>query len=534
MDPEHREELIVEVVQRVLDRQARDDRSAEQALFDTVYHERRRLEHRPDGHGPEASFYDRVYSEAVKAAPGRHRELLREVIQRFANEVDGHFDRRVYAMATKAVPVALNVLLNTLSPLRLVQTIQARLAGSADVVDDIGLAGQIEISGHTEHVKRLARIGTTILVPTHSSNLDSVLIGFALHQLGLPPYTYGAGLNLFANPVVGFFIGHLGAYTVDRRKTAPTYKEVLKTYAGATMETGYHNLFFPGGTRGRSGAIEQKLKLGLLGMGLDAYINNLLAGKRRPDIFVVPTTINYQLVLEAETLIDDHLKATGKSRYIIEDDEFSRPRRILDFMTKLFSLHSKIDIVVSRPMDVFGNMVDDEGRSLDPKGRIIDRSRYVLTNDILGHEPQRDREYTRELARSVGEAFHRDTLIKSTNLVSYAAFQAQKQKNPKTGLYRLLRSSTERSVPIKNLYRHVEQTHNRVLDLAQAGKVRIDETVRSHDAVAIVGEALAHLGSYHSKPAVVRRADRLLYPDPKLVLYYGNRLSGFGLDELEA
>ena len=149
--------------------------------------------------------------------------------------------------------------------------------------------------------------------------------------MGLPPVLYGAGLNLFSNPLLSFFMGNLGAYTVDRRKKNALYKEVLKEYATVTLENGYDNLFFPGGTRSRSGGVEQKLKLGLLGCGINAYLNNLRAGKPEGKIFVVPCTLNYHLVLEGETLIEDHLKDVGKSRYIIVDDEFSKPRRIAAF-----------------------------------------------------------------------------------------------------------------------------------------------------------------------------------------------------------
>jgi glycerol-3-phosphate O-acyltransferase len=50
-------------------------------------------------------------------------------------------------------------------------------------------------------------------------------------------------------------------------------------------------------------------------------------------VYFVPATLNYALVLEAETLIEDHLKGAGQSRYIIEDDESSRARRVYSFMT---------------------------------------------------------------------------------------------------------------------------------------------------------------------------------------------------------
>src|SRR5204863_9543615 len=57
-----------------------------------------------------------------------------------------------------------------------------------------------------------------ILVPTHFSNLDSILIGWIIHAMGLPAFIYGAGLNLFNIKIFAYFMNSLGAYKVDRRK----------------------------------------------------------------------------------------------------------------------------------------------------------------------------------------------------------------------------------------------------------------------------------------------------------------------------
>jgi glycerol-3-phosphate O-acyltransferase len=517
---EDKERVGVEVTQRVLDHWTRDADAVEHALFDTIYEERRRLETEKSRSKlkKEGSFYDHAYHQALKASPQRQKELLKEIIQFFVEEVTGHFDPRVYELATRVVPPALSVLLNTVSPLRLLETIQ----GSDPLVD------QLEIGGEIDALKSVAKMGTTVLVPTHSSNLDSILVGFALYRLGLPPYTYGAGLNLFSNKLMSFFMHNLGAYKVDRRKKAAVYKDVLKTYAGVSMELDYHNLFFPGGTRSRSGAVEQKLKLGLLGMGLDAYIHNLISKKKRPDIFVVPCTINYQLVLEAETLIDDHLKELGKSRYIIEDDEFSKPKRIFDWVQKLFSLHSRIHLIISKPLDVFGNQVDEQGRSRDDRGRPVERTRYVLQDGRPAFDRQRDQEYTRELARSVIDAYHRDTVIKSTNLVSFAVFDLLRHHCPQMDLYRLLRTGgPEDSFSLREAYNRVASALETARRLSQQGKLRLCDTLSQKDTVAVVSEALAHLGSYHRRPALRRRGDRLFHGERNLLLYYQNRLSGF-------
>ena len=75
----------------------------------------------------------------------------------------------------------------------------------------------------------------------------------------------------------------------------PLYKRVLKEYATMTLELGYDNLFFPGGTRSRSGAIERYLKLGLAGVGVRSYVNNLRNGRASPNIYFVPVTLSFSV-----------------------------------------------------------------------------------------------------------------------------------------------------------------------------------------------------------------------------------------------
>jgi glycerol-3-phosphate O-acyltransferase len=260
-------------------------------------------------------------------------------------------------------------------------------------------------------------------------------------------------------------------------------------------------------------------------MGLPAYVHNLRAGKERPDVFVVPCTINYPLVLEAETLIEDHLAEAGKSRYIIEDDAFSDPRRILDFITKLLSLQSMIRIVVSTPLDVFGNRVDEEGRSLDARDRPIDRMRYVLRGDEPVLDDQRDVEYTRELARSVLAAFTRDTVICSTHVLADAMLGLLFERNPGVEFYRLLRTGGRfPSFSTVLVYERIERLLVELRAAASAGRVRLDPIVERGDVLVVANDALAHLSSYHRRPAALRRGDRLMHEDRALLLYYRNRL----------
>ena len=107
---------------------------------------------------------------------------------------------------------------------------------------------------------------------------------------------------------------------------------------------------------------------GLLGTAVRAYVGNLRARSDKPNLYIVPCTLSYKLVLEAETLIDDYLKEVGKSRYIIEDDEFSRLDRWIAFFRKLVGTEGACVIRFGRPLDPFGNPVDEDGSSIAPGG----------------------------------------------------------------------------------------------------------------------------------------------------------------------
>lgn len=524
MDHRDKERVLVEVVQRVLDAYGNDPQQLEQAIFDTIYEERKRLETEIDRDlaQRQSRMYDRIHSEALHADPIRQREMLKQIIRFFADEVVGHFDTRVYGFATRVVPHGLNLLLNAMSPIKLARSLPQGLSD----LDD-----RLDIVGATDTAQELAKRGTLVMVPTHLSNLDSILMGYGIYRMGLPPHVYGAGLNLFHNKLIGFFMHNLGAYKVDRRKKAYVYKDVLKTYAGCSMELGYHSLFFPGGTRSRSGGVEHRLKLGLLGMGLNAYIHNLIEKKTKPDVFYVPVTLNYELVLEAETLIEDHLKEAGKGRYIIEDDEFSRPKIILDFVKKLFSMNSRIHLVVGEPLDVFGNRVDGEGQSLDSRGRRVDRTRYVLRNDEPVFDRQRDEEFTRELARAVVESYHCNTLPKSTHILCAAVFRWLCERAGDMDLYRLLRTGgKEESMPIAESYERVDRTLRALRKAREGNRILLDDGLMHLDVPEVVSHALVHLSSYHRRPAVERRGDRLFHVDRNLLLYYRNRLAGHDLE----
>jgi glycerol-3-phosphate O-acyltransferase len=526
MRREDQERALVEVVSRVVDGcvQSATGREGhlEGVLSDTLYHEGLRLE-REDPSDPATKAYRKLYGQVrrdlANASPSRQKAMLTEITRTFAEEVVGNFDERVYRVATRAVPHGLSALLKGAS---------VRRVASMDILLRRGLQEYVQVEGEVEHVRSLLDKGTLLVAPTHSSNLDSPVLGYAVYLMGIPPLTYGAGLNLFTNPVLSFFMGNLGAYKVDRRKKSALYKAVLKEYSTCALELGYHSLFFPGGTRSRSGEVERNLKKGLLGTAVRAYTNSLMAGRAKPNIYVVPCTINYKLVLEAETLIEDHLKEVGKARFIITDDEFSKPRRILNFMSNLFSLDARISVRFGKPLDVFGNPVDGQGRSLDPRGRVVDPRGYVSWDGVPVRDDQRDRQYTSELASEIAASYGRDNVVMSTSLVAFALNQLLDRANPGMDRYRLLRTGgAQDSFPMAQVHAEVLRVLEAVRSLPD-GPV-LEPVVRSGDVPDIINDALKHFAIYHTADAAERRGDRVFHHDRNLLLFYGNRLRGYDL-----
>lgn len=510
---EQREELVRAVVERV----ASEARDPIFLLNDAAYHEIRRLELAGD--------HDKVprWRKLARMLGGLDRsratELLRELALEYGNDVNGNFDRRVYALASKVLPAGMSIflrpgVLTERSPLEIFR-------GEA-------LAERIITSGRIKQIQRLAELGTVVYVPTHLSNLDSPVFAYALQSAGLPPVTYGAGKNLFTNPVLSFFMRNLGAYRVDRRLKFELYKQVLKSYSSILIERGFHSLFFPGGTRSRSGGVERKLKLGLAGTGLEAYIRTTRQGNGQR-VFFVPATINYMLTLEAETLIDDWLQEQGRARYIIEDDESTRVDRMTGFARKLVQMEESCAVRFGQPLDPFGNAVDDDGKSYDRRGREVDPRTYIEKNGKIELDHARDAQYTRELGEVVMEHYLKDTIAMPTHVVATAAFALLRKRMPNADLFALVRRRDETVVSWRDLIEEIERTQRRLLDLESRESIVLSSSVRGATATEVLNDAERAMNGYHSHAILRSREQGVALLDPKVLLYYQNRLAAHGV-----
>ncbi len=467
------------------------------------------------------SYWDSFKERYLTADPALKNLLLKMSIEQYAHHIVGNFNPRVYDLSAKLIPPFLNLLLKPTS--------FAKILGLQSSLID----RTIVLTGNIRRIRALQEHATLVFTPTHLSNLDSILLGTAFYYAKLPPVMYGAGLNLFKNKIIGFFMNNLGAYKVDRLRIHQVYKEVLKEYATSAIEMGFHNLFFPGGTRSRSGAVEKKLKLGLMGATLKAYIRNLHNRKPNPNIYIIPMNVNAHLVLEAETLIDDFLAAMGKSRFIIENDEFSKPQRVLSYFKSHINLNSKTFVHFGDPLDPFGNAVNEDGMSVDKQGRSIDITRYIKKNGEIVCDEDRDRNYTKELGNSIIHSFHKNNRVMSTNLVAFTLYEMVTALHPSTDIYRLLRTyAYEQPIPIKVLCDKMERVIFQLKKLGLEGRIIYGDYLSPKNARQIVDEALTYFGTYHKRKTIYREGDNIYIGDLLLLYYYHNRLVGYNLEDL--
>ncbi|UXX77904.1 1-acyl-sn-glycerol-3-phosphate acyltransferase [Reichenbachiella carrageenanivorans] len=530
-----RDEFIQLVVEESFDNMLllKRGRTLREEIEMTAYREKQRAKNHPWKVDPkdDYSFWDGVQQRVVKLdGLGKKeqndclKDILREILNRYGNEIAGNFNPSHYHVARAVVTLGFGRLLNA-----------ARVKGPWSLFSNqLDLDDKIHIKGEVDQLRKLAKLGTVVMVPTHFSNIDSVLIGWIIQFLGLPPFIYGAGLNLFNLKVFSYFMNSVGAYKVDRRKKNSIYLECLKSYSTIALREGCHSLFFPGGTRSRSGRIEKALKLGLLGTTIEAQ-RQIFQFEENPEekkIFIVPVTLNYHFVLEAPSLINDYLKSKGQERYYEENDEFTTSFKISTFLMKFFTKGSDISVSIGNALDVLGNEVNINGRSLDKNGNEIDLKDYFKSNGEVTEDAQREQEYNRILGKKIVQEFHKHNRVFSSHLVAFTAFRILERKHTSLDLYGLLRLSDEELILP---YEEYKEGFSNLLDalraMKDAGSVGLaDHLSREKDEV--IKHGIKNLGMYHAQPPLkFSKSGDVVIRNMNLLYYYHNRLDGYELEK---
>jgi glycerol-3-phosphate O-acyltransferase len=136
----------------------------------------------------------------------------------------------------------------------------------------------------------LAQRNPVVFLPSHKSNLDHLVLQYALHENGHPPNHTAGGINMNFFPV-GALVRRSGVFFIRRTfKDNLVYKSVLRHYIDYLIEKRFSLEWYLEGGRSRSGKLLPP-RFGLLVNVVDAYRRG-----KSEDVHLIPVAIAYEQI----------------------------------------------------------------------------------------------------------------------------------------------------------------------------------------------------------------------------------------------
>jgi glycerol-3-phosphate O-acyltransferase len=129
-----------------------------------------------------------------------------------------------------------------------------------------------------------------VFLPTHKSNLDHLVLQYALHAHGLPPNHTAGGINMNFFPL-GPLVRRSGVFFIRRSfRDNHVYKHVLAHYIDYLIEKRFPLEWYIEGGRSRSGKLLPP-RFGLLANVVDSFRRG-----KSDDVYLVPVSIAYDQI----------------------------------------------------------------------------------------------------------------------------------------------------------------------------------------------------------------------------------------------
>lgn len=145
-----------------------------------------------------------------------------------------------------------------------------------------------------EKLRSAARKGPVVVVPSHKSHIDYMVLSQVFFKEGMIPPYIAAGENLNFFPL-GRVFRRAGAFFIRRTfKGDKLYAAVFASYVRRLLKDGHTLEFFIEGGRSRTGRLLRP-RLGMLGMCVDPVLDGAVM-----DLSVIPVSIGYEKVIEAK------------------------------------------------------------------------------------------------------------------------------------------------------------------------------------------------------------------------------------------
>jgi glycerol-3-phosphate O-acyltransferase len=153
---------------------------------------------------------------------------------------------------------------------------------------------EIDMEG-LRRVRELAKEGSIVLLPSHKSHVDYLVLSFIMYTNNMPLPMIAAGDNLSFFPL-GPVLRRAGGFFIRRSfKGDKLYGVAVEAYVRRLLREGHMLELFLEGGRSRTGKLLEP-KFGLLAMIVDAAL-----GVHNQPIHFVPVSIGYERVVETSS-----------------------------------------------------------------------------------------------------------------------------------------------------------------------------------------------------------------------------------------
>lgn len=150
-----------------------------------------------------------------------------------------------------------------------------------------------------EHTYALAQRAPVVFLPSHKSNLDHLVLRWALYENGHPPNHTAGGINMNFLPM-GPLLRRSGVFFIRRTfKDNPIYKFVLGQYIDYLVEKRFPLEWYIEGGRSRSGKLLPP-RFGLLAYVIDAYRR-----AKSEDVWLIPVSIGYDQIQDVGSYVTE-------------------------------------------------------------------------------------------------------------------------------------------------------------------------------------------------------------------------------------
>jgi glycerol-3-phosphate O-acyltransferase len=209
-----------------------------------------------------------------------------------------------------------------------------------------------------ERLRELAKEGTLVLLPSHKSHMDYLVLAWILyrHKLPLPLIAAGDNLNFFP---MGPIFRRAGAFFIRRKFAGDRlYAAVVDAYARRLIKDGRTLEFFLEGGRSRTGKLRPP-KLGLLSIVVDAAL-----GVPTHTTWFCPVSIGYERFVEEKALVHELTggeKPKENARAVVRSLElalghygrlsvqFGKPQSLADVLSELDAGSTPEDLATMSP-----------------------------------------------------------------------------------------------------------------------------------------------------------------------------------------